>query len=265
MSCHFCLSLTKLFPHNPFFNLPIRPHYRSMQPCWLWTPSRSSTVDFPTLGKQNISLLSLNLLLYFLYSNRTWEYNLSWLFSVCEVVEMWHIQLWAVSLSCHQVFTGCWGFTEANRRSECNSQEQSECFFSFFFSSFMFSFSWTCKDAHISSLTDDCTHADALTSLFLFPSSLPLSLQASVNTELVRCLSRTARGTLPPLAAAVGGLASQEVLKAITGKFAPLQQWVSCWIWTVDLLFRSEMVLIDNSIAQLLNTAMGTTNSYRFY
>ncbi|KAM6942155.1 ubiquitin-like modifier-activating enzyme 6 isoform 1-T2 [Lycodopsis pacificus] len=49
--------------------------------------------------------------------------------------------------------------------------------------------------------------------------------KTSVNVELVRCLSRTARGTLPPLAAAVGGLASQEVLKAITGKFAPLQQW----------------------------------------
>ncbi|XP_076027230.1 ubiquitin-like modifier-activating enzyme 6 [Genypterus blacodes] len=49
--------------------------------------------------------------------------------------------------------------------------------------------------------------------------------KASVNTELVRCLSRTARGALPPLAAAVGGLASQEALKAITGKFAPLQQW----------------------------------------
>ncbi|XP_042341101.1 ubiquitin-like modifier-activating enzyme 6 [Plectropomus leopardus] len=49
--------------------------------------------------------------------------------------------------------------------------------------------------------------------------------KAPVNTELVRCLSKTARGTLPPLAAAVGGLASQEVLKAITGKFAPLQQW----------------------------------------
>ncbi|XP_036962389.1 ubiquitin-like modifier-activating enzyme 6 [Acanthopagrus latus] len=49
--------------------------------------------------------------------------------------------------------------------------------------------------------------------------------KTSVNAELVRCLSRTARGTLPPLAAAVGGLASQEVLKAITGKFAPLQQW----------------------------------------
>uniref|UniRef100_A0A8D0AJE1 Ubiquitin-like modifier-activating enzyme 6 n=1 Tax=Sander lucioperca TaxID=283035 RepID=A0A8D0AJE1_SANLU len=54
---------------------------------------------------------------------------------------------------------------------------------------------------------------------------LKLTEEAPVNTELVRCLSRTARGTLPPLAAAVGGLASQEVLKAITGKFAPLQQW----------------------------------------
>uniref|UniRef100_A0A667Y6N1 Ubiquitin like modifier activating enzyme 6 n=1 Tax=Myripristis murdjan TaxID=586833 RepID=A0A667Y6N1_9TELE len=54
---------------------------------------------------------------------------------------------------------------------------------------------------------------------------LKLTEEAPVNAELVRCLSRTARGTLPPLAAAVGGLASQEVLKALTGKFAPLQQW----------------------------------------
>uniref|UniRef100_A0A3P8V478 Ubiquitin-like modifier-activating enzyme 6 n=1 Tax=Cynoglossus semilaevis TaxID=244447 RepID=A0A3P8V478_CYNSE len=52
-----------------------------------------------------------------------------------------------------------------------------------------------------------------------------LKNKAPVNAELVQCLSRTARGTLPPLAAAVGGLASQEALKAITGKFAPLQQW----------------------------------------
>uniref|UniRef100_A0A8C6L8X4 E1 ubiquitin-activating enzyme n=1 Tax=Nothobranchius furzeri TaxID=105023 RepID=A0A8C6L8X4_NOTFU len=55
-----------------------------------------------------------------------------------------------------------------------------------------------------------------------------LKNKAPVNSELVRCLSRTARGTLAPLAAAVGGIASQEVLKAITGKFAPLQQWVGC-------------------------------------
>uniref|UniRef100_A0A3Q1J9V8 Ubiquitin-like modifier-activating enzyme 6 n=1 Tax=Anabas testudineus TaxID=64144 RepID=A0A3Q1J9V8_ANATE len=49
--------------------------------------------------------------------------------------------------------------------------------------------------------------------------------KAPLNAELVCCLSKTARGTLPPLTAAVGGLASQEALKAITGKFAPLQQW----------------------------------------
>uniref|UniRef100_A0A3B4ZBP3 E1 ubiquitin-activating enzyme n=1 Tax=Seriola lalandi dorsalis TaxID=1841481 RepID=A0A3B4ZBP3_SERLL len=54
---------------------------------------------------------------------------------------------------------------------------------------------------------------------------LKLTEEAPVNAELVRCLSRTAMGTLPPLIAAVGGLASQEALKAITGKFAPLQQW----------------------------------------
>uniref|UniRef100_A0A8C7LG80 Ubiquitin like modifier activating enzyme 6 n=1 Tax=Oncorhynchus kisutch TaxID=8019 RepID=A0A8C7LG80_ONCKI len=53
-----------------------------------------------------------------------------------------------------------------------------------------------------------------------------LTEEAPVNSELVRCLSRTAQGSLPPLAAAVGGIASQEVLKALTGKFAPLQQWV---------------------------------------
>lgn len=52
-----------------------------------------------------------------------------------------------------------------------------------------------------------------------------LKNKAPVNSELVQWLSRTAKGTLPPLAAAVGGLASQEALKAITGKFAPLQQW----------------------------------------
>ncbi|KAK1175090.1 hypothetical protein AOXY_G2728 [Acipenser oxyrinchus oxyrinchus] len=49
--------------------------------------------------------------------------------------------------------------------------------------------------------------------------------KADVNEDLVKWVSRTAKGSLPPLAAAVGGIASQEVLKALTGKFAPLQQW----------------------------------------
>uniref|UniRef100_A0A3B3SSI9 E1 ubiquitin-activating enzyme n=1 Tax=Paramormyrops kingsleyae TaxID=1676925 RepID=A0A3B3SSI9_9TELE len=49
---------------------------------------------------------------------------------------------------------------------------------------------------------------------------------APVNRDLVHWLSRTARGCLPPLCAAIGGTASQEALKALTGKFAPLQQWL---------------------------------------
>uniref|UniRef100_A0AAR2K070 Ubiquitin-activating enzyme E1 C-terminal domain-containing protein n=1 Tax=Pygocentrus nattereri TaxID=42514 RepID=A0AAR2K070_PYGNA len=55
-----------------------------------------------------------------------------------------------------------------------------------------------------------------------------LKNKVCVNPSLVRCVSRCARGCLSPLAAAVGGIASQEVLKALTGKFTPLQQWVGC-------------------------------------
>uniref|UniRef100_A0A4W3KAD5 E1 ubiquitin-activating enzyme n=1 Tax=Callorhinchus milii TaxID=7868 RepID=A0A4W3KAD5_CALMI len=50
--------------------------------------------------------------------------------------------------------------------------------------------------------------------------------KGDVNEELIKCLSRTAKGFLTPLAAAFGGITSQEVLKALTGKFSPLQQWV---------------------------------------
>uniref|UniRef100_A0A4W4HDR0 Ubiquitin-like modifier-activating enzyme 6 n=1 Tax=Electrophorus electricus TaxID=8005 RepID=A0A4W4HDR0_ELEEL len=58
--------------------------------------------------------------------------------------------------------------------------------------------------------------------------TLKSKVSACMNAALVRCVSRCARGCLAPLAAAVGGIASQEVLKALTGKFMPLQQWVGC-------------------------------------
>ncbi|XP_073898189.1 ubiquitin-like modifier-activating enzyme 6 isoform X5 [Castor canadensis] len=53
-----------------------------------------------------------------------------------------------------------------------------------------------------------------------------LEEKPEVNDDIVQWLSWTARGFLPPLAAAVGGVASQEVLKAVTGKFSPLCQWL---------------------------------------
>uniref|UniRef100_A0A673KU96 Ubiquitin-like modifier-activating enzyme 6 n=1 Tax=Sinocyclocheilus rhinocerous TaxID=307959 RepID=A0A673KU96_9TELE len=58
--------------------------------------------------------------------------------------------------------------------------------------------------------------------------SRTLKNKVSFAQELVRSVSCCARGCLSPLAAAVGGIASQEVLKALTGKFSPLQQWVGC-------------------------------------
>lgn len=57
-----------------------------------------------------------------------------------------------------------------------------------------------------------------------------------MDENVVKWLSRTAQGFLAPLAAAVGGVASQEVLKAVTGKFSPLQQWVRL-VWLLYLDF----------------------------
>ena len=48
----------------------------------------------------------------------------------------------------------------------------------------------------------------------------------SVDTEVITNLAYTAEGCFTPLAAAMGGIVAQEVLKALTGKFTPLKQWV---------------------------------------
>uniref|UniRef100_A0A674NBJ8 Ubiquitin-like modifier-activating enzyme 6 n=1 Tax=Takifugu rubripes TaxID=31033 RepID=A0A674NBJ8_TAKRU len=51
-----------------------------------------------------------------------------------------------------------------------------------------------------------------------FATSAPLQIHAAMLMSLFLC-------SILLISSAVGGLASQEVLKAITGKFAPLQQW----------------------------------------
>jgi len=48
----------------------------------------------------------------------------------------------------------------------------------------------------------------------------------SVDRVCWRQLSYTARGSLAPLCAFMGGVVAQEALKALTGKFSPLSQWV---------------------------------------
>ena len=57
-------------------------------------------------------------------------------------------------------------------------------------------------------------------------------LQTSVTSGTLdhtrlRQLSYTAQGVLAPLCACVGGIVAQETLKALTGKYTPINQWVS--------------------------------------
>ncbi|MEE6460397.1 hypothetical protein FKM82_000949, partial [Ascaphus truei] len=64
-----------------------------------------------------------------------------------------------------------------------------------------------------------------------------------LDERLVKWLSWTARGFLAPLAATMGGIASQEVLKAVTGKFSPLQQWL--YVDAMDIVYSLEKTSRD--------------------
>ncbi|XP_030314416.1 ubiquitin-like modifier-activating enzyme 7 isoform X3 [Calypte anna] len=50
--------------------------------------------------------------------------------------------------------------------------------------------------------------------------------QGSLDEDLVRAFASVSAGDLCPIASIIGALAAQEVLKAITGKFLPLDQWL---------------------------------------
>lgn len=56
--------------------------------------------------------------------------------------------------------------------------------------------------------------------------------------EVIRLLSYTCRGCFLPLCAALGGIAAQEGLKAITGKFTPLKQWL--YLCASDILTKED-------------------------
>ena len=70
----------------------------------------------------------------------------------------------------------------------------------------------------------------------LLPQLDTSSLQAVISTDnldrnLLHQLSYTARGTLAPLCACIGGIVAQETLKALTGKYTPLNQWVRILVY----------------------------------
>jgi ubiquitin-activating enzyme E1 len=49
-----------------------------------------------------------------------------------------------------------------------------------------------------------------------------------INERMMRLVALTAQGELCPIAAFLGGVLGQEVIKAVSGKFTPLHQWVCC-------------------------------------
>jgi ubiquitin-activating enzyme E1 len=51
-------------------------------------------------------------------------------------------------------------------------------------------------------------------------------LEVEIDDKLLRELSYQAQGDLNPMAAFFGGLTAQEVLKAVSGKFHPVKQWM---------------------------------------
>jgi len=51
------------------------------------------------------------------------------------------------------------------------------------------------------------------------------SLKAELKDDVIRLLAYGARGDISPLAAVLGGITAQEILKAASGKFHPIYQW----------------------------------------
>ncbi|XP_060232843.1 ubiquitin-like modifier-activating enzyme 1 Y [Meriones unguiculatus] len=56
--------------------------------------------------------------------------------------------------------------------------------------------------------------------------ALPAVQQDCLDIDLIRKLSYVAAGDLAPMNAFIGGLAAQEVMKACSGKFMPIRQWL---------------------------------------
>ncbi|RMD43803.1 hypothetical protein DV735_g1369, partial [Chaetothyriales sp. CBS 134920] len=59
-----------------------------------------------------------------------------------------------------------------------------------------------------------------------FATKLGKELEVEIDAKLITELAFQAQGDLSPLAAFFGGLAAQEVLKAVSGKFHPIKQWL---------------------------------------
>lgn len=82
-------------------------------------------------------------------------------------------------------------------------------------------------DHHNGELPRPCSDEDA-SEVFQYAKDLASNNeeQLELDEKLLRELSYQARGDLAPMAAFFGGLAAQEVLKSVSGKFHPIVQWL---------------------------------------
>ena len=53
-----------------------------------------------------------------------------------------------------------------------------------------------------------------------------LGLDAEINDELIETFAKVSSGDLNPMNATIGGIVAQEVMKACSGKFSPIYQWL---------------------------------------
>ncbi|XP_076101717.1 ubiquitin-like modifier-activating enzyme 6 isoform X1 [Mytilus galloprovincialis] len=60
----------------------------------------------------------------------------------------------------------------------------------------------------------------------------------SLDEDLIRMISYTCRGCFAPLCAAIGGFVAQEGLKALTGKFTPLNQMI--YLDSIDVITKED-------------------------
>lgn len=74
-----------------------------------------------------------------------------------------------------------------------------------------------------------------------------------LDVKLLSSLARSFSGKLAPLCAGIGGIAAQEVLIGLSGKFSPLKQWL--------LLDAVELCDNDNSQSDSVNLTLGHSDN----
>ena len=50
--------------------------------------------------------------------------------------------------------------------------------------------------------------------------------EEELDATILKLLCQNARGDLSPMASVIGGIVGQEVMKACSGKFMPIKQWL---------------------------------------